>query len=386
MSTFCRYISFAFITFMCGSCIVVALAAPAMDIDDDDASATTMDQIEIQIETVHKNSSTASDLVSRDDNIVIVMKGDADMLISGGGGGGGRGSADEQEDDDNTNIISSSGNYGYGENLLNCTPTIVGVGHESNYGNHEGNNDAFNSSDDLIYLDTKTVHDASVTNLYTFTPSPYDEGDSFSDENDDDDGSTTYNGRIDFSDFIGLIPKEQVQGIISNYLRNDEEVRHAYSYLQSNEFSAKKAEILQLPEIVSFLKFFNQSGFEVLKLLNAVFTISSGIDVDSTTTVSLTDSPSTTITSDTMKGLTGLVDSVLDVLPQDQILSLFFDKLETSEEFSYLVKNVGSERFSKILQRMRDSAQLQYLLNALHNNGIYVARIVNILKAYFFLG
>lgn len=57
-------------------------------------------------------------------------------------------------------------------------------------------------------------------------------------------------------------------------------------------------------------------------------------------------------TDDAMKGLTGVVDSVLDVLPQDQILSLFFDKLETNEEFSHLVKNVGSERFSKILQRM----------------------------------
>lgn len=115
MSTFRRYISFAFITFMCGSWVVVALAAPAIDIDDDYASVTTMDQIGIQIETVHKNSSTASELVSRGDNIVIVMKGDADMLIAGGADG----SAREQEDDDNTNNISSSGNYGYGENLLN---------------------------------------------------------------------------------------------------------------------------------------------------------------------------------------------------------------------------------------------------------------------------
>lgn len=67
------------------------------------------------------------------------------------------------------------------------------------------------------------------------------------------------------------------------------------------------------------------------------------------------ESPSTTAASDTMKGLTGMVDSVLDVLPQDQILSLFFDKLETSDEFSYLVKNVGSEKFSRILERMRVS-------------------------------
>lgn len=157
---------------------------------------------------------------------------------------------------------------------MQCTPTIVGVGLESNYGNHEGNNDAFNSSDDLIYLDTKTVHDASVTNLYTFTSSPYDEGDSSFDVDDDnDDDTTTYNGPIDFSDFIELIPKEQVQSIISNYLQNDEEVRHAYSYLQSNEFALTKAEILKLPEIENFLKFFDRSGLTVLPLLNAIFSI-----------------------------------------------------------------------------------------------------------------
>lgn len=131
-------------------------------------------------------------------------------------------------------------------------------------------------------MDTKTVHDASATNLYTFTPSPYDEGDSSSDDTIDDDETITYTARIDFSDFIELIPKEQVQGIISNYLQNDEEVRHAYSYLQSNEFSTTKAEILQLPEIENFLRFFNQSGFEILKVLDDIFTITAGAQIPMT--------------------------------------------------------------------------------------------------------
>lgn len=82
---------------------------------DDDFPGTT-DQIDIQIENRNRNSS---DLVSRDDNIVIVMKEDVnavkaetDLMLM---------SRNEQElqDNDNTNIISTGGNYGYGDNLLN---------------------------------------------------------------------------------------------------------------------------------------------------------------------------------------------------------------------------------------------------------------------------
>lgn len=209
----------------------------------------------------------------------------------------------------------------------------------------------------------KIFPDASATNLYT--SSPFEEEGY---QTDEDDEQQTYNkGQIDFSDFIELIPKDEVQGIVSNYLQNDEEVRHAYSYLQSIEFSNTKQQILRLPEMEQFLKFANQSGFDVLSFLDAIFAITAEPTVISEY-IRLTRQQlipyfpliciaSSTITprnddGTSMKGLTGLVDSILDVLPQDQILSLFFDKLENNEEFSYLVKNVGSEKFSKILQRM----------------------------------
>lgn len=128
-------------------------------------------------------------------------------------------------------------------------------------------------------MDTKSVHDASDTNLYTLTSSPYEiESQENPHSNDEDDSRTIYNTQIDFSDFIGLIPKDQVQGIVSNYLQNDEEVRHAYSYLQSKEFINTKQQILKLPEMAEFLRFVNQSGFDVLAFLDSVFAITSEPD------------------------------------------------------------------------------------------------------------
>lgn len=123
------------------------------------------------------------------------------------------------------------------------------------------------------------MHDASDTNLYTLTSSPYEiESAENPHSNDEDDSRTIYNTQIDFSDFIGLIPKDQVQGIVSNYLKNDEEVRHAYSYLQSKEFINTKQQILKLPEMAEFLRFVNQSGFDVLAFLDSVFAITSEPD------------------------------------------------------------------------------------------------------------
>ncbi|XP_075168304.1 uncharacterized protein LOC142240491 [Haematobia irritans] len=110
--------------------------------------------------------------------------------------------------------------------------------------------------------------------------------------------------------------------------------------------------------------------------------------VPTTTTAAIhaaMDTETTTI-KEQLNGLHGLVDSILDILPQDQILATFFDKLESNEQFSKLVDTIGSPEFSKILNNMQNCIPLRNLIFTLHNNGIYVIRIVDSLKSYFFLG
>ena len=52
-------------------------------------------------------------------------------------------------------------------------------------------------------------------------------------------------------------------------------------------------------------------------------------------------------------GLNTLFDDIFDLLPQDEIVSLFFDKLETSTEFSILVEKLGSEEFDQIVDSLK---------------------------------
>ncbi|KAM7342763.1 uncharacterized protein ACRADG_010048 [Cochliomyia hominivorax] len=248
---------------------------------------------------------------------------------------------------------------------------------------------------------------------------------------------------LDLSDFLSLIPATKVKTIVNHYYHNDPEVQRAHAFMSSRDFLMLKQHIVAVPEMSAFLRYLNNSGLDLVKFVTALTNLTSYEAADSTikTTETTTDfseittiiaetndieyaqkqsdketptisnikipiatnsaatttteatSPASTIESietttakEQLNGLHGLVDSVLDVLPQDQILATFFDKLESNEQFSKLVDSIGSPEFAKILNNMQNSMPLRNLIFTLHNNGIYVIRIVDSLKSYFFLG
>ncbi|XP_034477064.1 uncharacterized protein LOC117783659 [Drosophila innubila] len=202
---------------------------------------------------------------------------------------------------------------------------------------------------------------------------------------------------IDMSPFIALIPTRQVQQIVSNYYRNDAEVQRAYGFLNSAYFAQKKQQLIQLPEVLAFTRYLNASGLDVLKLVtNVMQTIGppstdlplTEEDNSSSACNELTlpvDNLEANTTTEQVKGLQGLVDSVLDALPQDQILATFFDKIEADQQFSKLIDSIGTPKFSKILSNLQNSAPLRSLLAELQNCRINIAQIVESLKSYFFL-
>uniref|UniRef100_A0A1B0AB34 Protein G12 n=1 Tax=Glossina pallidipes TaxID=7398 RepID=A0A1B0AB34_GLOPL len=245
---------------------------------------------------------------------------------------------------------------------------------------------------------------------------------------------------LDLSDFLALIPAQRVQNIIRHYYHNDPEVKRAYSFMSSSEFARLKEHIIAVPEMSAFLRYLNNSGLDLVKFVNAIANLTNKIDdasppsyrndnnelmathdvvtrktdvgleqklssltalqvnetngaitatetslafVDSSTTG---EALTTTTIEEHFSGLHGLFDSILEALPQDQILATFFDKLETNEEFSKLFDDIGSPAFAKILENMQDSLPLRHLIFTLHNNDIYVMKMVDSLKSYFFLG
>ncbi|XP_055837712.1 uncharacterized protein LOC129906101 [Episyrphus balteatus] len=236
-------------------------------------------------------------------------------------------------------------------------------------------------TDDLIFVETKPRNDFVHWD--------------FVDDADDEivkvgeDGNYVFEKpQIDMSDFVSLVPQE-VSGIVARYYKNDMEVQKGYTYLRSKDFDELKDRIIANPEMNSFLNYLNNSGLDVVGLAYALVNVTGTPEeniVEEEEEEDKNANSTTTMPTESLNGLHGLVDSILDILPQDQILSLFFDKLETSEEFSKLVENIGSPEFEKILHKLEDSIALRNLIYILHTNGIYITKIVDSLKAYFFLG
>ncbi|XP_017488719.1 PREDICTED: uncharacterized protein LOC108376968, partial [Rhagoletis zephyria] len=221
---------------------------------------------------------------------------------------------------------------------------------------------------------------------------------------------------VDVSDFVSLMPAEEVKSIAANYYHNDAEVRRAYAYLSGPDFVALRQRIVASPEVGAFLQYLNVSGFDVLKFVSAIANLTiiednmrdgmriSGAEYpsseseqhfqvgttspvvnevskteqnmppntntvptptltlpatkygfDETMSMASTKSPIATTKFDEptsqqeeqLNGLHGLVDSILEILPQDQILATFFDKLETDENFRKFVNNIQRPAFAQ---------------------------------------
>ncbi|KAH8269445.1 hypothetical protein KR018_003072 [Drosophila ironensis] len=198
------------------------------------------------------------------------------------------------------------------------------------------------------------------------------------------------NQSIDLSAFVALIPVQQVQAIASHYYHHDAEVQRAYAFLSSSYFKDIKRQILQLPEVVAFMRYLNATGFDVIKVVQSLAEAAKPAALDlaaaaTETTTAKADEDGSTTTREPLNGLHGLVDSILDILPQDQLLATFFDKTESDKQFATFVDSIGNPRFAKIVSSLQNSVPLRNLLFVLHNNSIYVERIVESLKSYFFL-
>ncbi|XP_022222091.2 uncharacterized protein LOC111073859 isoform X1 [Drosophila obscura] len=234
-----------------------------------------------------------------------------------------------------------------------------------------------NVSDDLIFLSNKTKSQSQLS-----------EDISVSEEQSEEEPPTEESPAcqpIDLSAFVALIPAREVQSIASHYYHHDAEVQRAYAFL-STSFVAIKHQMLQLPEVLAFTRYLNASGLDVLKIMDS---LAKAIKPSSLDLVSNSAAGNATLASATtrepLNGLHGLVDSILDILPQDQLLATFFDKTESDKQFAALVDSIGTSTFAKILTNLQNSVPLRNLIFVMHSNGIYVERIVESLKSYFFL-
>lgn len=66
-------------------------------------------------------------------------------------------------------------------------------------------------------------------------------------------------------------------------------------------------------------------------------------------------------------GLLGLIEEALETLPQDIVLAVFFDKLETDEQFSQLIHSFSQPEFHQLINNFNVSMD-NFIENAENSN------------------
>lgn len=69
----------------------------------------------------------------------------------------------------------------------------------------------------------------------------------------------------------------------------------------------------------------------------------------------ITNEEASSTTREPLSGLHGMVDNVLEILPQDQLWALFFDEFESNKQFAAVVDSISSAKFPKILNGLQVS-------------------------------
>ncbi|XP_055535242.1 protein G12-like [Wyeomyia smithii] len=181
----------------------------------------------------------------------------------------------------------------------------------------------------------------------------------------------------DIMDFIDLIPFDDVHSLMQYYYHYDAEVENAFDYVCSEDYSQIKLEIVNLNEVRNFRRYLDGIGFSVEHVWQE---LSARFNVDD-----IFAEPNETIRNLnlTTRGLNGLVDDILALLPQDEIILLFFDKLETSNDFSYFFEQIGSGEFESVLNMLQSSQQLRILLWRLQRHGFDIPGWIQQIQRYF---
>ncbi|PSN48368.1 hypothetical protein C0J52_16187 [Blattella germanica] len=180
---------------------------------------------------------------------------------------------------------------------------------------------------------------------------------------------STKNLQDDLNDLIALLPIDQILSIALDYLANDAQVQEVMVYLQGDEFQSIVLTIEALPEFGNFLNFVKEHGLDVVQYINVLHDLL-GIPPYNPARRSVRRGV----------GINGLIEDIVAVVPVDQLLALFQDKLQNSADFQALYEEIHSAEFLTIIDTLKGLQEYQDLLQKLRDYGVDVDYYIDLIK------
>lgn len=159
--------------------------------------------------------------------------------------------------------------------------------------------------------------------------------------------------QMDLYEFVDLIPVDEVNELRVRYYVSDPNVRKAYDFVRNYNYTFVHTQLYKMVEVKKAFRFFERKG---VNLKDVGETLYERLGPPGKT-------PDLTIEQGEPKngGFYAMVDNILDEVPQDEVVTLFFEKMETSHDFSELLDWVGGNDFKEMLNVLRVRGDLFFL-------------------------
>lgn len=151
--------------------------------------------------------------------------------------------------------------------------------------------------------------------------------------------------QMDLYEFIDLIPVDEVNELRVRYYVTDPIVRNAYDFIQSYNYTFVQTQLYKTVEVKKAIRFFERKGVN-LNDIGEILNERLGPPLNF---------PDLTLQQEKPRngGFYAFIDNILDEVPQDEIVTLFFEKMETSYVFAELLDWIGGNDFKELLNVLR---------------------------------
>lgn len=182
----------------------------------------------------------------------------------------------------------------------------------------------------------------------------------------------------DIQDILDLIPMEEIAEVFLDYLAEDAEVKAAARYLQNSSLLKDLVvEVEAVPEVINFLNYLQRGGVNIYDIVNAINRV---FDIKRLV-------PPPIMYSATMKrtgGIAGFFKDVKSLFHYDDFIKIYVRKMRTSTAFVDFVKQLKSDNFQQIVNKVYVGKSFQIILNGLKTSGVKLQIIADIM--YIVLG
>lgn len=182
----------------------------------------------------------------------------------------------------------------------------------------------------------------------------------------------------DFQDFLDLVPVEKVNDVVQDYFKNDYELRAAIKYLLNTTLIHDFYEEYEaIPEAINLFNYLHKEGIEIYYLIN---------EINKALGIKELEPP--IVRANLIKkrtgGIAGYFKDIIKVLPLNDFIHLYAQKLKTSSAYIRYIDQLKSDNYQQLVNKVHKIKSFQIMFNGLKSKGVNTQIVADLV--YIVLG